>query len=132
MNTRKHKDLDIVEEVVAAEQPVSERRTTLFFDEFLPVLAAIFEQHGGRLENHGTYCLATFPPGTTRAEILYRVRDPRFWITFPDGYRIQEDAMRSIEASRLRFLAADIPEHLHELCRSLGGGRRTETHKKLH
>ncbi len=96
------------------EQHVTTLKTLLFSCEFIPVLQEIFRLHGGLLEVSGEYCVATFPAGTRKVELLPRVRKPRYWITFSDGYLIYEVYNICSQLSHLYFPEVDIPVLLRE------------------
>ena len=53
-------------------------------------VVALLQAHGCVLEQ-GDGCLwLTYPPGTIQVEIYPRVHAPRYMVTLPDGYQLEE------------------------------------------
>lgn len=59
-----------------------------------PAMAAeivqLFERHGCTLTPAVTHITLSVPSGTFRTEILPRLQLPRFWLHFPDSWKLHE------------------------------------------
>lgn len=53
-------------------------------------IVQLFEKHGCTLTAKSAYVELSVPDGTIRSEILPRMQLPRFWLHFPDGWKIHE------------------------------------------
>lgn len=73
-------------------------------------LIHLFESHGCRIERKAFHVELTVPAGTTRSEILPRMQLARFWLNFPDGWKIHEE----LDRSEVSLLAIPVPKRREE------------------
>ena len=99
-----------VEDLYIKPEPVSQMKTKPFREDLAEWIQEVLELHGVKVEKTNGDMLLTFPPGTTKREILPRLTGVHSWVQLPDGYKLRESIYRDMpEYSYLALLVG--PQH---------------------
>ncbi len=104
-----------------SERNVESITTPPLIPALVETIIRVMQEHGGSVEQRGNKVIFTFPAGTTKEEELLRQIIERYWITFPDGYRIRliHDTHHNIDS--LKFPLHEFPEELQRNHLQSGG-----------
>lgn len=94
--------------------PVHTIATFPFRPDLFAIIQIILEGHGTTIERYAQKCVLRFPEGTYKSELLPRVRDSRYEVLLPDGYRLYEVIPRTGELSIVRLNLDDLPGEVQE------------------
>ncbi len=95
---------------------VSTIETFPFRPELVESVCAVLQTHGVRVEREEKRCVLRFPQGTTKIELIPRVRETRYAVHLPDGYSLYETPnYEEGSLSVVRLASEEFPEAVQEL-----------------
>ncbi len=92
--------------------PVRTIETFPFRPDLFAIIQIILEGHGTTIERYVQKCMLHFPEGTYKSELIPRVRDSRYEVRLPDGYRLYESILHTGDLSIIRLNLDDLPKEV--------------------